>query len=169
MMRASMTVLAAMLIIGNATALRAGDAEDCANAEALLKTDPAKAVVACGRLAEQGYAYAQYNLGAMYEQGQGVPQDYKEALNLFRRAADQGFAAAQSNIGLAYANGQGVSQDYKEAVKWYRKAADQGYAAGQFQPRRHVRPFPGRGAGLLASACLVRARGNRLSPRTGPR
>ena len=27
-------------------------------------------------LAEQGYAKAQYNLGVMYEKGQGVPQDY---------------------------------------------------------------------------------------------
>ena len=31
-------------------------------------------------LAEQGYAAEQYNLGMMYYHGQGVPQDYKEAV-----------------------------------------------------------------------------------------
>jgi len=30
--------------------------------------------------AEQGDAEAQYNLGLMYDEGQGVPQDYKEAV-----------------------------------------------------------------------------------------
>ena len=30
-------------------------------------------------LAEQGNAYAQYKLGAMYDEGQGVPQDHAEA------------------------------------------------------------------------------------------
>ena len=31
-------------------------------------------------LAEQGYANAQYNLGVMYDRGEGVPQDYKTAV-----------------------------------------------------------------------------------------
>jgi TPR repeat protein len=31
-------------------------------------------------LAEQGDAGAQYNLGVMYENGQGVPQDHAEAV-----------------------------------------------------------------------------------------
>ena len=34
--------------------------------------------------AEQGFASAQYNLGVMYEIGQGVLQDYKEALRWYR-------------------------------------------------------------------------------------
>ena len=37
--------------------------------------------------AEQGLAEAQYNLGFKYQYGQGVPQDYKEAIRLFRLAA----------------------------------------------------------------------------------
>ena len=32
-------------------------------------------------LAEQGVAEAQYNLGVMYQEGAGVPQDYKEVLH----------------------------------------------------------------------------------------
>lgn len=41
-------------------------------------------------LAAQGYASAQYNLGVMYITGQGVLQDYAEAVRLYRLAAGQG-------------------------------------------------------------------------------
>ena len=63
--------------------------------------------------------------------GQGVAQDYKEAVKRYRKAAEQGDANAQFNLGLMYAQGQGVTQNYKEAVKWYTKAAEQGVAAAQ--------------------------------------
>jgi TPR repeat protein len=46
-------------------------------------------------LAEQGNVYAQYNLGAMYDEGKGVPQDHAEAVKRYRKAAEQGFARAQ--------------------------------------------------------------------------
>ena len=46
-------------------------------------------------LAEQGNAFAQFNLGLMYHEGQGVPQDYKEAIKYFRLSAEQGNADAQ--------------------------------------------------------------------------
>ncbi len=68
----------------------------------------------------------------MYENGQGVPQDYAQAMIWFRKAADQGEADAQFNLGVMYENGQGVAQDYAQAVAWYRKAADQGEASAQF-------------------------------------
>jgi hypothetical protein len=67
----------------------------------------------------------------MYDNGQGVPQDYKEAVKWYRLAADQGDAMAQFNLGLMYSGGPGVPQDYKEAAKWYRLAADQGNAIAQ--------------------------------------
>ena len=82
-------------------------------------------------LAEQGNAEAQFNLGAMYDNGQGVPQDYKEAVKWFRLSAEQGLAKAQLFLGWMYQNGQGVGQDYKEAVKWYRLSAKQGLAKAQ--------------------------------------
>ncbi|MFZ5482901.1 MAG: tetratricopeptide repeat protein [Pseudomonadota bacterium] len=82
-------------------------------------------------LAESGDAAAQYNLGVMYDNGQGVALDYKEAATWYRKAAEQGDADAQINLGLMYHNGQGVAQDYKEAAAWYRKAAEQGYAKAQ--------------------------------------
>ena len=84
------------------------------------------------RLAESGNIKAQHNLGFMYENGKGVPEDDKEAVKWYARAAEQGLAKAQSNLGNRYYNGEGVPQDYKEAVKWYTKAAEQGLAGTQF-------------------------------------
>ena len=44
------------------------------------------------KAAEQNHAKAQYNIGFMYEHGQGVPQNYHGAMNWYRKAADQGDA-----------------------------------------------------------------------------
>jgi TPR repeat protein len=67
----------------------------------------------------------------MYGKGQGVPQDYAEAVRWYRKATDQGNADAEGNLGVMYDEGQGVPQDYAEAVRWCRKAADQGNAGAQ--------------------------------------
>jgi len=49
--------------------------------------------------AEQGDAQAQNDLGFMYANGQGVPQDDAEAVRLFRLLAEQGLALAQNHLG----------------------------------------------------------------------
>ena len=64
----------------------------------------------------------------MYENSEGVPQDYAEALRWYRRAAEQGDAIAQYDLALMYARGRGVPQDDAEAVKWLRSAVKQGDA-----------------------------------------
>lgn len=84
------------------------------------------------RLAEQGDALAQNNLGVMYESGRGVTQNHREAVRWYRLAAEQGNADAQNNLGGMYAEGQGVPQNHREAVHWYRLAAEQGNAFAQF-------------------------------------
>ena len=77
------------------------------------------AVRAWRRLAEQGNAGAQLDLGFMYDNGYGVSQDYKEAIKWYRRAAEQGNDRAQYNLGLMYDNGDGVPQNYVQAHMWY--------------------------------------------------
>ena len=83
------------------------------------------------KAAEQGLAEAQIVLGAMYFQGRGVAQDYKQTGAWFRKAAEQGDADAQRLLGIMYDIGVGVVQDYKQAAAWYRKAAEQGDAGAQ--------------------------------------
>ena len=77
-------------------------------------------------LAEQGHAFAQYNLGVMYDKGEGVPQDYKTAAKWYTLAAEQGVARAQYNLGLMYRKGEGVSQDNVYAHMWWNIAASSG-------------------------------------------
>ena len=62
----------------------------------------------CRVRAEQGAVDAQNNLGLMYDLGQGVPQDDKEAVKWYRKSAEQGLAIAQHNLGWMYDNGRGV-------------------------------------------------------------
>jgi len=95
------------------------------------KKDYAAALREWRPLATQGDVSAQLALGVIYENGQGVPQDSKEAAKWYRLAAEQGNANAQKNLGVMYAYGRGVLQDYKEAIKWYRLAAEQGNANAQ--------------------------------------
>ena len=72
-----------------------------------------------------------YQLGVKYHYGNGVTQDYYQAVSWYRKAAEQGYAEAQSNLGYMYENGYGVNKNYSLAVEWYRKAAEQGHARGQ--------------------------------------
>jgi uncharacterized protein len=44
----------------------------------------------------------------MYDNGNGVVQDYAEAVKWYRLAAEQGNAQAQYNLGLMYANGMAL-------------------------------------------------------------
>ncbi len=64
----------------------------------------------------------------MFEKGQGVAQDYAEAVRLYSLAAAQGHADAQFNLGGMFFRGQGVAQDRAEAIRLYRLAAAQGHA-----------------------------------------
>ena len=69
---------------------------------------------------------AQYNLGAMYDNGTGVRKNIKIARYWYRQAASRGDSLAQSALGLIYEKGKGVKKDLAEAAKWYGKAAEQG-------------------------------------------
>ena len=81
--------------------------------------------------AEQGDADAQFNLGRMYDAGQGVPQDFREVVRWFRAAAEQGHESAQFSLGFMYFMGEAIPMDYKEAFRWYRESAVQGNSSAQ--------------------------------------
>jgi TPR repeat protein len=80
--------------------------------------------------AEQGNAIAQFNLGVMYANGQGVPKDYTIAVRWYRFAAEQGNASAQSNLGTMYGMGTGVIQDWVYAHMWGNLGASNGNENG---------------------------------------
>ena len=73
--------------------------------------------------AQKGHANAQFNLGQLYNLGQGLARDPAEAVSWFTKAAEQGFGDAQLQLGLAYEEGNGIGRDPKEAARLYRLAA----------------------------------------------
>ena len=89
-------------------------------------------------LAEKGDPRAQVDLGALYDEGRGVPKDYGEALRWYRTAADQGDAIGQVSLGIMYKDGNGVPKNETEASRLFRQAlprireaAEQGDADAQ--------------------------------------
>ena len=68
----------------------------------------------------------------MYEKGQGVTQDYKQAVDWYLRGAEQENPEAQYSLGTLYHYGSGVNQDYQAALLWYRKSAQQGNDKAQY-------------------------------------
>jgi len=90
------------------------------------------ALPACRKEAKNGNSDAQFILGLMYANGQGVGQNYSEAVRWYQKAAEQGLAIAQYNLGLEYAKGQNFKQDAARAVKWLSEAARQGDADSQY-------------------------------------
>ena len=63
----------------------------------------------------------------MYYDGQGVPQDYKEAVKWYRLSAEQGDAGAARFLGRMYFMGHGVIKDYVSAHMWWNLSGSNGY------------------------------------------
>ena len=109
------------------------NAEFVKGVKAYEEGDYATALLLFRQLADKGYAAAQHDLGVMYANRVGVPQNYQEAAQWFHRAAAQGHARAQHALGIMYKKGEGVPQDAEAAVSWWRRAA------GRPAPRRRTR------------------------------
>ena len=78
--------------------------------------------------AEQGSAWARYNLGVHYQNN----GDHASGVKWFRKAAEQRFPDAQEGLGICYREGKGVKKNLEEAVYWFRAAAEQGFAPAQY-------------------------------------
>ena len=70
-------------------------------------------------LAEQGHVPAQFNLGTLYELGQGVARNDATAAAWFVRAAERGDVQAQVKLAGWYESGTGVARDPARARFWY--------------------------------------------------
>ena len=92
----------------------------------------AEALPLMKRAAELGHPLAQTALAFMYQYGNGVEKDQKQAMFWFSEVAGQGNAVGQWLLGSTYERGEGFPADYEKAMFWYRKAAEQGNARGQW-------------------------------------
>ena len=129
-MRHLLPRLAAAILLTFAIPAFAGPLED--GLDAFKAKDYAKAAALWTPLAEAGDLTAQYRLGTLYAEGQGVPQDDALAFKWFLRAAEKGEPSAQYDVGASYMGGHGVKASEVEGAKWFLRAANQGMVYAQF-------------------------------------
>ena len=77
-------------------------------------------------------ADALFKQGEAYSLGEGVVEDYTEAIRFYRLAAKKGHTGANSRLGNMYEWGIVFTPDYVEAARFYRIAAEQGDINAQF-------------------------------------
>ena len=82
--------------------------------------------------AKLGSPAAQYNLAVSYQDGEGVAQDYEQAVFWYGKSAAQGDADSQRNLGVLYYNGEGVEQDFDKAFKLFMQAAEKNDTLAQY-------------------------------------
>jgi hypothetical protein len=126
------------------TAAAQGDAEAQFALAFSLAAAPAPQDYALARewyqkAADQNHHLAQFNLGQMFAQGQGMPKSDSMALMWIRRAAEGGDAGAQYDLGSRCSRaGFGsteidASETRAEAYKWFTLAAAQNYRDAQLR------------------------------------
>jgi len=81
------------------------------------------------RAAEQGDPRAQFEMGTLYETGNGALQDFAEAAQWFRRSAEGGHPGAMFRLGQMAGTGRGQPKSLVEAYVWLNLAAARGEAA----------------------------------------
>jgi hypothetical protein len=102
--------------------------------------------------ADAGDSIAQYEMALRYADGEGVPQNYQDAMAWFAKAAANGNDNAQWKLGLGYIKGIGVPHDERKAMVWFKRAANHGdiraqsalsdlYLSGRDVPRDYVRAY----------------------------
>lgn len=77
-------------------------------------------------VSEVGGANDCYRIAEAYYYGNGVVQNYDEAVKWYEKAAQMGHQEAQCDLGNCYYYGEGLPENYERSVYWYEKAAEQG-------------------------------------------
>ncbi len=124
------TWLAVMLWLAAAAPLYGQTFED--GVDAYDTENYARAAEIWEGLAQNGHVMSQYNLGLLYENGQGVPQRHDLAFFWYRMAALNGNASAKYNLGGLYYYGLGVEQSVEQATRWWEEAANAGDPNGAY-------------------------------------
>lgn len=76
--------------------------------------------------AANGDPRAQFEIAAIYSEGQATEQNLAEAAKWYERSAAQGFVPAEYRLGNLYEHGKGVLKDLMQAKLWYQRAAEAG-------------------------------------------
>lgn len=129
--RSRTAVIASVLsLVSCATTQRPAPVQEAPELPAGVVAEPTVAVASpkislAERIAaacEGGNASSCYELGAMYDTGDGVERDAARGAALYRKACDRGVADACNDLGASYAEGEGVEKDLALARGLYENA-----------------------------------------------
>ena len=84
------------------------------------------------KLMDANNADAFRQLAGCYYRGEGVPQDFAKANELYLKAGELGCAKAYCNLGMNYNNGRGVEVDEKKAKHYSELAAMNGSVIARY-------------------------------------
>ena len=142
--------LGAMYLRGRGTEVDVGKAKELTRKAAELGCAPAQheigkvllgekdrkseAIEWITRSSDNGYRIAQFDLGTMYLQGDGVKFDPKLGMELLTSSAEKRYASAAYKLGEIFDKGQyGFKKDPEEAIKWYKRAQKIGYVGAELR------------------------------------
>ena len=97
--------------------------------------------------ANDGNPDAQYKLGSMHHDGEGLPRNHEQAVYWYTKAAKRGNTTAQYWLCIMHREGMGVPRSYSEALYWCKRAANNGHAEAQFAVGQFY--FDGLGNGFV--------------------
>ncbi len=83
-------------------------------------------------MALNGNHDAEFELGAMFHDGDGIDRDYVKAIEWYTKAAEAGNRQAAFNLGLMYINGEGAEKNSGTATLWLVKASSLGDVRAMF-------------------------------------
>jgi TPR repeat protein len=116
----------------SAAVIRAAAARRVNQQTAVRQRDQRDQLLTAGRAAaDRGDAASSYQLYLLYERGNGVARDPKQALSWLQQSAAQGDGRANAELFRRYLRGAGgVTQDAKLAATALQKAVASGHPAG---------------------------------------
>jgi len=126
-MRLDRIIKVFLLVSALASVAHADDLEDARRAYGAGEFGEASTLLR--PLAREGNVEAQYLLGRLYEQGDGVAKDESEARRLYQLAAGRGHKLASERLAVV---GKSQSADESVALGWYLPAAKQGDIEAQY-------------------------------------
>ena len=106
-------------------------------------------------LAEKGEKEGLYHLGLLYEEGQGVPKQFEEAVRCYTNAAKQGYLDAYFALGEIYLHLPGGKKDRISAYIWLEMAAKNGHPRGSEEFMRNKSAMTPEQIGLAERAALT--------------
>lgn len=108
-----------------------------ASQEKYLNMDHRGAAILIRQAAVAGSLIATYEIGYLYENGDGVAQNKAMAVEWFGRCAAKNYPACDQSLGNFYELGDGgLAQNWITAAKYYSKAAAQGFGQAEFSLAR---------------------------------